>query len=143
MIYRLNLELNDSFEIINNFQTNRINIKTLVLRGRNIIILQWSHYMYDFLLGTWKQFIQRKVKPGLRRSLLRRPEGGLFWPTRGHYTYWKFWKEGLCLTTAAAFSRSAVGFSWQRRKICFSQIKNIFHRYFLLCLVYFFLILGR
>lgn len=70
-MHRLNLELNDFFEVINNFQTNRLYFEMLVLRGRNvIIILQWPYYMYDFLLGTWKQFIQEKYNQA---------SGGIFW----------------------------------------------------------------
>ena len=71
VMHRLNLELNDFFEVINNFQTNRLYFEMLVLRGRNvIIILQWPYYMYDFLLGTWKQFIQEKYNQA---------SGGIFW----------------------------------------------------------------
>lgn len=39
VMHRLNLELNDFFEVINNFQTNRLYFEMLVLRGRNVIII--------------------------------------------------------------------------------------------------------
>ena len=57
------------------------------------------------------KLILDKIKPGLRRSLLRRPKAGAALTPKGTLIPSKTPKGKALPTTAAAFSRFAVGFS--------------------------------